>query len=205
MFNFLRKKPKQTIPTGIDPKHLRIFVAARTAIFDWPQKGTMLFAEFTKYGEQGQQQARFEVAAYLLHSISLWCQVGNGSRNPECSKLASAFFNLLQQQDWFGALCTQRELGTLLSDRDHVYFEAYKDGEAERALQLLTAIVSYALKGDKGLTLFHDGKPFDAKEVVVESIADRVHIGPMIEGIEMPTFFLGINQLISDTLRKSYM
>jgi len=165
----------------------------------------MLYGEFTGHGEQGQKQARFEVAAYLLHSISLWCQVGLGRGNPQCTKLPNAFFNLIGQQDWFGTLCTQQELGALLSDRDHAYFEAYKDGEAQRALQLLTAILGYALKGGQGLTIFHGGKPFDAKEVVVEALTDGVHLGPIIEGIEMPGFFLGINQLITDALRKSYM
>jgi hypothetical protein len=205
MFNFLRRKPKHQIPPGSDEKHIIVFEAARVAIYDWPQKGTMMYKEFHGHGDQGQQQARFEVAAYLLHAISFWCQVGHGRDNPKCATVPDAFFELLQRRDWFGTLCTSRELGILLSDRDHAYYEAYKDGEAVRSLQLLTAVLGYALKGGRGLTIFHGGKPFDAKEVVVEALTDGVHLGPMIEGIEMPSYFLGINKLVTDALQKCYM
>ena len=205
MLNFLKNlftAPKP-VSTSANP-HQRVFDVARRIVFQMPNRNSMLYASITAKGPQMERQARFELAAYLLHAINFWCQVGNGADKRSCRGLPGAFFQLIQTKDWFGTLCAQAEIQALLADRDQLYFAAYKDGEAVRVCQILTAVLGYAVNGGQGLTIFHDRTPFDPKEIVVEALTDGVHLGAMLEGIEMSPFLIDISVAITDALNQSY-
>jgi hypothetical protein len=194
--------PKQ-VSRSTNP-HQRVFDVAKRIVFQMPNRNSMLYTSITAKGPQMERQARFELTAYLLHAINFWCQVGNGADKKSCRDLPNAFFDLIQTKDWFGSLCSQAEIQDLLADRDQLYFAAYNDGEAVRVCQILTTVLSYAVNGGPGLTIFHDRTPFDPKEIVVECLTQGVHFGAKLEGLEMSRFLIDISSEITDALNQSY-